>query len=276
MLTCELFSRRQRCGVCECSLTGVIMISVENLSVSFAGRVIIDDVSFQVNQGETVVIMGKNGSGKSVLLKSIAGLINEYQGQIQINGIDIKELFRRTGKASKNEIRDCVMAYVFQKGGLFDSVNVFDNTAFGLRRMGIAEDEIFKRVNAAVERVGLKGAGSKLPSELSGGMQKRVGIARAVCMKPGVILYDDPTAGLDPILSDSIADLMLEIKSSLNTASIIVTNDLKVARKTADRIALLYSGKLVSFLKTEDFFSETDLYSKQFIRGEIEGPIDIL
>ena len=252
------------------------MISVKNLSVSFSDRVIIDDVSFQVNQGETVVIMGKNGSGKSVLLKTIAGLISEYQGEIQIDGKDIKDLYRHSLKAKDGELRDCTMAYVFQKGGLFDSINVFDNTAFGLRRMGVSEEEIFERVNAAVERVGLKGAGSKLPSELSGGMQKRVGIARAVCMKPGVILYDDPTAGLDPILSDSISDLMLEIKSALNTASIIVTNDLKVAGKTADRIALLYLGKLVSFLKTEEFFSETDLYARQFIRGEIEGPIDIL
>ncbi len=252
------------------------MIGVKNLSVSFPGKVVIDDVSFQVNQGETVVIMGKNGSGKSVLLKSIAGLIDEYKGEIQIDGKDIKELFKKTSDASKKEVRDCMMAYVFQKGGLFDSVNVFDNAAFGLRRMGVAEEEVSERVKSALERVGLKGAESKLPSELSGGMQKRAGIARAVCMKPGVILYDDPTAGLDPILSDSIADLMLEIKSSLNTASIIVTNDLKVARKTADRIALLYSGRFVTFMETEDFFSETDHYSKQFIRGEIDGPIDIL
>lgn len=252
------------------------MIGVKNLSVSFPGKVVIDDVSFQVNQGETVVIMGKNGSGKSVLLKSIAGLIDEYKGEIQIDGRDIKELFKKTADASKKEVRDCIMAYVFQKGGLFDSVNVFDNAAFGLRRMGVAEEEVSERVKSALERVGLKGAEFKLPSELSGGMQKRAGIARAVCMKPAVILYDDPTAGLDPILSDSIADLMLEIKSSLNTASIIVTNDLKVARKTADRIALLYSGRFVTLMETEDFFSETDHYSKQFIRGEIDGPIDIL
>lgn len=256
--------------------TGVIMISVKNLSVSFSDRVIINDVSFNVHQGETLVIMGKNGSGKSVLLKSIAGLINDYKGEIQIDGKDIKELFSHSLKIQSGESRACVMAYVFQKGGLFDSVDVFNNTAFGLRRMGVAEEDITVRVNAAIDRVGLRGAGNKLPSELSGGMQKRVGIARAVCMRPGVILYDDPTAGLDPILSDSIADLMIEIKSSLNAASIIVTNDLKVARKTADRIALLYSGKLVAFMPTEDFFSERDLYSKQFIRGEIEGPIDIL
>jgi phospholipid/cholesterol/gamma-HCH transport system ATP-binding protein len=252
------------------------MISVKNLSVSFSGKVIIDDISLQVNQGETLAIMGKNGSGKSVILKSIAGLINNYKGAIQIGGKDINEIFHLNKRKGKEKLPYCEMAYVFQKGGLFDSINVFDNTAFGLRRMGVSEDEIIERVSSAIERVGLKGADSKLPSELSGGMQKRVGLARAVCMKPGVILYDDPTAGLDPILSDSIADLLLEIKSSLNTASIVVTNDLKVAKKTADRVALLYSGKFVCYMETEDFFREIDQYSKQFIRGEIEGPIDIL
>lgn len=252
------------------------MISVENLSVSFNDKEIIDDISFQVNRGKTLVIMGKNGSGKSVILKSIAGLVRGYRGEIQISGNNIKELFNRhdTGKDTKTE--SCVMSYVFQKGGLFDSINVFDNTAFGLRRMGLSEDEVYRRVNSALERVGLKGSEGKLPSELSGGMQKRVGIARAVCMKPGLILYDDPTAGLDPILSDSIADLVLEIKNSYDTTSIIVTNDLKVAKKTADMVALLYSGKFVCYLESEEFFSEINTYSQQFIRGEIEGPIDVM
>jgi len=251
------------------------MISVKNLSASFFGKVVIDDISFQVNLGETLAIMGKNGSGKSVILKSIAGLINDYNGEIQINGRNIKELFIRNGKSAKEKLHHCEMAYVFQKGGLFDSINVFDNTAFGLRRMGISEEEVHERVSSSIERVGLKGTDDKLPSELSGGMQKRVGLARAICMQPAVILYDDPTAGLDPILSDSIADLLLEIKSSLNTASIVVTNDLKVAKKTADRIALLYSGKFVCYMETEEFFKEIDQYSRQFIRGEIEGPIDL-
>ncbi len=253
------------------------MISVKNLSVSFINRVVIDNISFDVDQGETLAIMGKNGSGKSVILKALAGLITEYKGEIKIDAVNIKQLFDISTKSKKKpDLENCRMSYVFQKGGLFDSINVFDNTAFGLRRMGIPEEEIFERVNSAIERVGLKGSESKLPSELSGGMQKRVGIARAVCMKPGVILYDDPTAGLDPILSDSIADLMIEIKSSLSTASIVVTNDLKVAKKTADKIALLYSGKFVCYNKTEEFFNEIDQYSKQFIHGEIEGPIDIL
>jgi len=251
------------------------MISVENLTVSFLNKVIIDNISFHVNQCETLVVLGKNGSGKSVLLKSIAGLINEFKGDVQINDINIRDLFIQRSRNLKTSSESARMSYVFQKGGLFDSINVFENTAFGLRRTGIPDDEIYSRVCASIERVGLKGSEYKLPSELSGGMQKRVGIARAVCMKPEVILYDDPTAGLDPILSDSIADLILEIKSSLNAASIVVTNDLKIAKKIADRIALLYSGKFVYYGAVEEFFKETDQFSGQFIRGEIEGPIDI-
>ncbi|MCL1834171.1 MAG: ATP-binding cassette domain-containing protein [Leptospirales bacterium] len=252
------------------------MINVKNLSVSFTDSVIIDNISFHVNRGETLVVMGKNGSGKSVLLKSLSGLIDGYKGDIEIDGMNINELFRQRGKSSKHDEQSCVAAYIFQKGGLFDSHNIFDNTAFGLRRMGKQEDEVAQRVLAAIERVGLKGSEEKLPSELSGGMQKRAGLARAVCMNPTVILYDDPTAGLDPILTDSITDLIIEIKHSLNSTSVVATNDLKVAKKVADKICLLYSGKFAAYMEAEEFFAESDPYTRQFIRGELEGPIDIL
>ncbi len=250
------------------------MISVRNLSVSFKGKKVIDDISFEVGRGETLALLGKNGSGKSVVLKAIAGLIDPYDGSIEVDGTGVRELFRPGRGSILNDSGGITLSYVFQKGGLFDSIDVYDNTAFGLRRIGVAEDEISGRVISAIERVGLKGAENKLPSELSGGMQKRVGIARAVCMRPGVILYDDPTAGLDPILSDSIADLINEIRGSSGAASIVVTNDLKIAKKTSDKIALLYSGRLVCYSSTAEFFSERDIYAGQFIRGEVEGPID--
>lgn len=230
------------------------MIRAENLRIAFDGREVISDFSLTVEQGETVALLGKNGAGKTVLLKAIAGLINTASGSVAADGR---------------------VAYVFQKGGLFDSMDVFDNTAFGLARMKLNEEEIRRRVEAALERVDLKGSEHKLPSELSGGMQKRAGIARAVCMEPNIILYDDPTAGLDPVLSDSMADLILEIRDSLNAASIVVTHDLSVAAKTSDRIVLLYRGSAVFSGTKEDFFSETDPFAKQFIRGDIEGPIDI-
>jgi phospholipid/cholesterol/gamma-HCH transport system ATP-binding protein len=252
------------------------MINVKNLSISFADNIVINDVSFHVKRGETLVVMGRNGSGKSVLLKSLSGLIDGYKGDIEIDGSDINELFSKRGESLKQGDQACLVSYVFQKGGLFDSYNIFDNTAFGLRRMGVLEDEVSQRVLSTIERVGLKGSEEKLPSELSGGMQKRAGLARAVCMNPTVILYDDPTAGLDPILTDSITDLIIEIKHSLNSASVVATNDLNVAKKIADKIALLYSGRFVSYMESGEFFNESDPYARQFIRGEIEGPIDVL
>ena len=231
------------------------MIRIENLHISFGDKEILSGVSIDVEQGETVAVLGKNGCGKTLLLKAVAGLVKAT-----------------SGAASCDSGR---LAYVFQKGGLFDSMNVFSNVVFGLERMGIAEEEIKIRAEAALARVGLVGNELKLPSELSGGMQKRVGIARAICMTPDVILYDDPTAGLDPVLSDSMADLILEVKSSLNAASLVATHDLHVAEKIADRIVLLYGGVPVFYGGAEDFFAGGNPYARQFLDGDITGPIDI-
>lgn len=247
------------------------MIDIESLEISFDGRNVINSVTLFVKKGGTLVILGKNGSGKSVILKAVAGLIEYKSGKISLG----------EEKGDDNSIEEFLepdnqkLAYVFQKGGLFDSMNVYDNVAFGLRRLKLDETTIEKRVTASIFRVGLAGSELKLPSELSGGMQKRVGLARAVCMKPEIILYDDPTAGLDPVLSDSIADLMIEIRNEYNTTSIVVTHDLAVAKKVADNIALLYSGTVVFSGSADDFFSGKDSYARQFIEGAADGPIDL-
>jgi len=251
------------------------MIKLKDLHISFEKKVVIDGIDLDVPEGASLVILGKNGSGESVILKAIAGLIASCNGVIKINNLDISDFYSARDNTEQESIDDFRLAYVFQKGGLFDSMTVFDNVAFGLRRMGVSRESIDEKVMTSLARVGLKGSETKLPSELSGGMQKRVGLARAVCLNPNIILFDDPTAGLDPILSDSIADLILEIKESLNTTSIIVTHDLKVAEKVSDSIALLYNGKIVFQGAGEEFFSGNDLFAKQFIEGEIEGPIDI-
>ena len=250
------------------------MISVRGLRVIFDGRPVLDGIDLGVPEGGTFVLLGKNGSGKSVTLKAIAGLVQADEGSISLNGVDIGGGYRKRDSAlsAGNGTR---LAYVFQKGGLFDSMNLFDNVAFGLRRMGKDEEEVARRVGESLARVGLRGSEEKLPSELSGGMQKRAGLARAVCMEPNIILYDDPTAGLDPILSDSITDLILEIRDALKTTSVIVTQDLEVAAKVADTIALLYEGRIVCRSATNEFFSRSDPYARQFIEGDIEGPIDI-
>jgi len=250
------------------------MIRVKDLKISFNAKTIVDGIDLFVPEGSTLVLMGKNGSGKSVILKALSGLI-DYRGAIEINGTDIRELYRDRYRAGPEGSKRFRIAYVFQKGGLFDSMNVFDNVAFGLRRMSVDEESIETMVVNSLSRVGLRGNEGKLIAELSGGMQKRVGLARAICLNPNIIFFDDPTAGLDPILSDSIADLIMEIKKSLNTTSIIVTHDGKVAQKVADSIALLYNGRIVYEGGSPDFFSKSNEYARQFLEGEIEGPIDI-
>lgn len=244
------------------------MIEVKDLVVDFGAGAVLDGVEFAVREGETVVVMGKNGCGKSVLLKTIIGLIAPSGGEVFVQGVSPIEMLKR-------DERPVEMGYVFQKGGLFDSMSVFDNVAFPLRRRKIPESEIASTVFEVLERVGLAGNESKFPSELSGGMQKRVGLARAVCANPSVVLYDDPTAGLDPVLSDSIADLMIALRESYRVTSIVVTHDLKVAEKIADQVLLIYGGRLVFSGSAKEFFLRSSEYARQFCEGDIEGPMDI-
>ncbi len=241
------------------------MISIENLSVSFKDKKILDNINFTLEKGKIRVIFGKNGSGKTVLLKAIAGLVAGYQGKISINGIE-------TGYSKNNSHS---IGFVFQKGGLFDSINIFENTAFPLRRLKKDESEIRETVYNTLKRLGLAGTENKFPSELSGGMQKRVGIARAICSNPDIILYDDPTAGLDPVLSDSISDIISDIRNTNKTTSIIATHDINSAKKLADEIGLIYNGQLVFSGSNYEFFNQGNDYTNQFISGDLNGPIDI-
>ncbi|HPA73396.1 MAG TPA: ATP-binding cassette domain-containing protein [Spirochaetota bacterium] len=243
------------------------MISIEDLVVEFSGRRVLDGISLNVPAGGLTVLLGKNGSGKSVLLKTVMGLIQPGSGAVRIGD--------GAHSADGKEDPTVRMGYVFQKGGLFDSLTVFDNVAFPLRRQGMGEDDVLGIVTGILDRVGLAGSEIKFPSELSGGMQKRVGLARAVCINPEILLYDDPTAGLDPILSDSIAELMLDIRRNYRTTSIVATHDLKVAEKIADEIALLYGGKIVFMGTRGDFFGEGSAFARQFRTGDAEGPIDL-
>ncbi len=249
-------------GDTEMMYAGDAMIRTEQLGIDFEGRMILDSVDISVWPGETVAVLGRNGCGKTLLLKSIAGLFPFSRGSVFL------------GK--KPDGSESSTAYVFQKGGLFDYLNVFDNTAFGLRRRGFSEDEVRDRVMSSLKRVGLSGNENKYPSELSGGMQKRAGLARAVCMSPDIILYDDPSAGLDPVLSDSIADLVLGIAETSGTTSLLVTHDMSFAEKTADRIMLLYAGKAVYSGSCGEFFSGGNVYAQQFIEGRIDGPMDYM
>ncbi|MBP8083061.1 MAG: ATP-binding cassette domain-containing protein [Spirochaetes bacterium] len=243
------------------------MIEIRSASKSFSGKTVLQNVSIKSELMTNTVILGKNGSGKSVLLKIAAGLLTPDSGEVYFDGEKISpEDYFRANKLS--------IGYVFQKGGLFDSMNLYDNVAFPLRRKGVDEDEIRDVVLDNLRRVGLEGAEEKFPTELSGGMQKRAGIARVLSLKPKVILYDDPAAGLDPVLTDSIADLILEIRETEKTTSLIVTHDMKFAEKIADKIVLLNSSQIVFYGGKNSFFSLENPFAHQFVKGEIEGPIE--
>ena len=243
------------------------MIEIKSASISFGKKNVLQNVSVKSEIMSNTVILGKNGSGKSVLLKIAAGLLVPDSGEVLFDGKKIShEDYFRANKLS--------IGYVFQKGGLFDSMNLFDNVAFPLRRKGLTENEIPDIVLYNLRRVGLECSEEKFPTELSGGMQKRAGIARVLAMKPKVILYDDPAAGLDPVLTDSIADLILEIRETEKTTSLIVTHDMKFAEKIADEIVLLDSSQIVFYGDKNKFFSLEDPFAHQFVKGEIEGPIE--
>jgi phospholipid/cholesterol/gamma-HCH transport system ATP-binding protein len=251
------------------------MINIKNLSVSIDSTVILKNINLNISEGETFVFLGKNGSGKSILLKTIAGLIYNYSGIIEIKGNDIKKYLDSNRYRKNPGYDDYMISYVFQKGGLFDSMNVFENVAFPLRRLGRPEGEIRNIVLNSLSMVGLSGNEEKLPSELSGGMQKRVGFARAVCTSPDIILYDDPTAGLDPVLSDSICNIIIDIKNSRKSTSLVATHDLKVVQKIADKTVLIYKNEIVFAGTSDEFFNGSNPYSTQFIQGNLEGPIDL-
>lgn len=235
-------------------------IEVKNLVKKFDEKVVIDDISFKVADGEVLAIVGFSGSGKSTVLKLICGLIPYDSGEIITSEGDI--------------------AMVFQYSALFDSLNVFDNISFALRerkdlRHKYKKSDLQKIVSEKLELVGLKGIENKFPSELSGGMQKRVSFARAIVTNPNTILYDEPTAGLDPMSSTLIEDYIVQLKNEINAASIVVTHQMSTIMRTADRVIMLYDGKIVFEGTPQDLVKQDNPYTKQFVTASLEGPMQM-
>jgi phospholipid/cholesterol/gamma-HCH transport system ATP-binding protein len=255
------------------------MIQVENICKSFGQKKVLCNVSLDVKDGETLVIIGGSGTGKSILLKNIVGLVKPDSGQIIIDGIDII-------RASKQQLYQTQqkIGFLFQEAALFDSLTIEENISFGIRNLtNMTEEETKRRVSACLNMVGLKDDIKSLkPSALSGGMKKRVGLARSIAYKPKYIFYDEPTTGLDPIMSDVIGTLINYLKEQLKMTSIVVTHDMNSAYKIADRIIMLYLGKII-FEGTVDKLKETianpktinDKMLKQFVDGSSEGPIPV-
>ncbi len=235
-------------------------IEVRNLIKKFDDRVVINDISFKVADGEVLAIVGFSGSGKSTVLKLISGLIPFDNGEILTSEGDI--------------------AMVFQYSALFDSLNVFDNISFALRerkdlRKKYSEQDLKEIVSQKLELVGLQGIENKFPSELSGGMQKRVSFARAIVTKPNTILYDEPTAGLDPMSSTLIEDYIVQLKREINAASIVVTHQMSTITRTADRVIMLYDGKIVFEGTPKDLLKQDNPYTKQFVTASLDGPMQM-
>lgn len=233
-------------------------IEVKNLIKTFDEKRVIDNVSFKVEDGETLAIVGFSGSGKSTILKLICGLLTPDSGEIITSDGDI--------------------AMVFQYSALFDSLNVADNIAFALHerkelRNKYTEKEIKDIVAEKLELVGLKGIENKFPSELSGGMQKRVSFARAIVTEPKIILYDEPTAGLDPISSTLIEDYIVRLKNETNAASIVVTHQMSTIKRTADSVLMLYNGHAVFEGSPDELLKENTPYTKQFVNASLDGPM---
>ena len=245
------------------------MIEIINLSKSFTSSKVLDNLNLIINSGEVIVIIGRSGCGKSVLLKHIIGLIKPDTGQVIINGDDITRL-------EEHEMDKIRLSFgmLFQGAALFDSMTVGENVGFKLREhTDISGSEIRKKVADALELVGLKGIENLMPSELSGGMKKRVGLGRAICNNPKIILYDEPTTGLDPIMADAINGLIVDLNNKLNVTSIVVTHDMVSACKIADRIAMLYKGKIIAIGTPDNIKGTKDPIVKQFITGAAKGPI---
>ena len=245
------------------------MIEIINLCKAFNGHKVLDNLNLNINTGETTVIIGRSGCGKSVLLKHIIGILKPDSGQILINEKDV-------AKMDEKELSDLRLKFgmLFQGAALFDSMNVYENVGFNLiEHTNAGKKEIDKAVKESLALVGLKGIEDKKPAELSGGMRKRVGLARAICMRPQIMLYDEPTTGVDPIMGDAINDLIVELHNKLKVTGIAVTHDMTSAYKIANRIAMLYNGKIVANGTPDEIRNTKDPVVHQFITGAGKGPI---
>jgi len=237
------------------------VIEITNLKKSFGQQEVLRDISFTVNNGENIAVLGKSGIGKSVLIQCIVGLLNPDGGSIKVFDKNVAALNRQELAELRQKI-----GFLFQSGALYDSMTVKQNLEFPLRRIKkkLAEKEIEEKINEVLEQVGLADALNKMPSQLSGGMRKRISLARTIVVDPMIMLYDEPTTGLDPVTSDEISSLILEVQKKYKTSSIIITHDIKCARNTANRIIMLSDGEVYKEGSLDDFDNSTDPLIKSF------------
>ena len=240
------------------------MIRLVDVHKAFGPKQVLTGFTLDVDEGQTVVIIGYSGTGKSVAIKHIVGLLEPDAGQVWVDGLEVPSLPRRELYALRARI-----GYVFQFAALFDSLTIGENIAMGLRKQGeLSEQEIAVRVAESLDLVDLPGVETKFPAELSGGMRKRVGIARSVALRPKYMLYDEPTTGLDPVTSAVIDDLMVRMRDKLGVTSIVITHDMRSAYTVGTRIAMLYKGRVRQVGTVSEIQRTTDPVVRQFIDGK--------
>jgi phospholipid/cholesterol/gamma-HCH transport system ATP-binding protein len=244
-------------------------IQLRGLVKSFGRKRVLDGLDLDVADGESMVVIGASGTGKSVTLKHIIGLLRPDSGSVVVDGVAIEQLDNRGITEFRRRF-----GMAFQEGALFDSMNVFDNVAFPLRRLSHkSAGEIRQRVDECLAMVRLEGLGARDISELSGGMRRRVGFARAIAHEPEILLFDEPTTGLDPVTTALVGEVIRDIGERLETTMVTITHDMQVAFRVADRIAMLDRGKIIAEAPPEEFRQLSDARVQQFIRGEAEGPL---
>jgi len=249
-----------------------IKLRVVNLYKSFGEKHVLRGCDLEVQEGESMVVIGGSGSGKTVLIKCIIGLIQPDEGKIYVDGLEITSLNER----KLNEVRK-KFGMLFQGGALFDSLRIWENVGFGLRQhTQLSEEEIRRIASEKLRLLGLRDIEDLMPAELSGGMKKRVSLARAIAMEPEILLYDEPTTGIDPMMADAINGLIIQMREKLSVTSIAITHDMRSAYKIADRIAMLYQGKIIEVGTPEEIKNSPNPIVQQFIQGKSEGPIKLM
>ena len=236
---------------------------------SFGGEPVLKGVNISMKEGETLVVIGRSGCGKSVMIKHMVGLHKPDRGEIYIDGEDITNLTER----ELFEVRK-KFGFLFQSSALLDSLTVGENVGLGLTERSTNSHEVIRSiVKEKLAMVGMAGTENYMPADLSGGMKKRVGLARAIAMEPEIVLYDEPTTGLDPIMADSINELIIALKNELNITSVVVTHEMTSARKVGDRIAMLYEGEIIFSGTVPELDATDNPVVRQFVEGHAEGPI---
>jgi phospholipid/cholesterol/gamma-HCH transport system ATP-binding protein len=248
------------------------MIKLVDIHKSYGKQKVLDGLSLTIEAGKTTVIIGRSGGGKSVLLKHIIGLIKPDSGHVLIDQSDITRLSEK----DLNEVRK-KFGMLFQEAALFDSMTVGENVAFPLREQTELKDEEIRQIVAdRLRAVGLSGVEGKMPSELSGGMRKRVGLARAIALHPQIVLFDEPTTGLDPIMTEAINQLIIDTQKNFNLTCVVISHDIQSIFRIGHKIAMLYEGQIIAYGTPDEIRASDNPVMKQFLSGSVDGPIQVL